>query len=316
MAFDPIADTTYAFNKLREREKARTEAAQRAKGGLPVMTPDAIRQAALEDNGYETPELNDRLYLHFKGYRRIENLEPYTAVKALWLGSNGLQKIENIGHMTQLRCLFLQQNLIQSVSGLDSLDNLVQLDLSNNRIATLSGLAQLPALHTLNVSKNALQDSQGIDHLQRCRALTNLDVTANTLAGAGILSVLQAIPCLVALSANGNPFIADTPHFRKTLITTMPALRYLDRPIFEGERVAATAWARGGAEAETAARADFQAAQRQRDRDQLSEFRTWQADQRRKKQEEIAARRAAGLPDVVEPSPEDVEVAQGEVSVE
>ncbi|CAN0436630.1 unnamed protein product, partial [Hapterophycus canaliculatus] len=39
------------------------------------------------------------LYLHFKGYRTIQNLEPYTSLKALWLGGNGLSEIQGISHL-------------------------------------------------------------------------------------------------------------------------------------------------------------------------------------------------------------------------
>jgi hypothetical protein len=42
---------------------------------LPFMNQKTLLEAAIEQGGYETPELNDKLYLHFKGYRRIENLE-------------------------------------------------------------------------------------------------------------------------------------------------------------------------------------------------------------------------------------------------
>ena len=48
---------------------------------LPVMSKSELQKVALEHDGYATPYLNDTLYLHFKGYRRIENLEEYTGLK-------------------------------------------------------------------------------------------------------------------------------------------------------------------------------------------------------------------------------------------
>jgi len=54
------------------------------------MTPEAVKDACLKHNGFETPSLNSSLYLHFKGFPRVENLEPYTEAKALWLESNGM----------------------------------------------------------------------------------------------------------------------------------------------------------------------------------------------------------------------------------
>lgn len=39
------------------------------------------------------------LLLFRQGYRKIQNLEPYTSLKALWLGGNGLSVIQGIGHL-------------------------------------------------------------------------------------------------------------------------------------------------------------------------------------------------------------------------
>ena len=35
--------------------------------GVPRMTPTALKLACLDNEGFETPALNDKLYLHFKG---------------------------------------------------------------------------------------------------------------------------------------------------------------------------------------------------------------------------------------------------------
>ena len=85
------------------------------------MTPEVLLKSCVDNEGYETPSLNDQLYLHFKGFRRIENLEEYTDLKALWLESNGIEKLENLDHLSKLRCLYVQQNLIQRIENMQNL---------------------------------------------------------------------------------------------------------------------------------------------------------------------------------------------------
>jgi dynein assembly factor 1 len=62
---------------------------------------------------YMTPSLNDILYLHFKGFSRIENLHDYVNLKVLYLEGNCIEEIINLHKLTKLRCLYLHQNLLK-----------------------------------------------------------------------------------------------------------------------------------------------------------------------------------------------------------
>jgi Leucine rich repeat len=147
------------------------------------MTPERIVKSCRDTDGFETPELNDKLYLHFGGFRRIENLEPYVNLKALWLEGNGLTKIEGLGTLSQLRSLFLGQNNISKIEGLEGCPLLVTLDLRHNMIAKVEGLRHLTSLVSLNLAKNALSTPASIAELQYCPSLATLDITQNELPG-------------------------------------------------------------------------------------------------------------------------------------
>ena len=140
-----------------EKERKRLDALSKDNaGGLPEMSAAEVKLSCLENNGYENPILNEKLFLHFRGFKKIDNLAPYTACKALWLDSNGLDTIENLDALAQLRCLYMSKNLIARVDGLACLQELVILDLSYNRLTHLANLSCCPKLQTLNVARNCL----------------------------------------------------------------------------------------------------------------------------------------------------------------
>ena len=114
------------------------------------MTKEWLKQHCKEQGYYTTPSLNDKLFLHFKGFDRIQNLEEYTGLKSLFLEGNALEDLEGLEECKELRCLFAQQNQIFAISpGLP--ESLSTLNVSNNNIARLENIAQLPDLQTLQV---------------------------------------------------------------------------------------------------------------------------------------------------------------------
>ena len=268
---------------------------ERDESGVALMTPTTLQCIALDNNGFETPALNDKLYLHFKGFRKIENLGAYENLKCLWLESNGIETIENLDHLRKLKCLYLQQNVISRMVGIEGLKNLTVLHLGNNRISKIEGIQALKQLTNLNVSHNALKTPEDVAELRGHCRLSNLDISANDISSADTLDVFQAIPNLSVLLLKGNPIVRSTKHYRKTVLVNMPKLAYLDeRPVFELDRVCANAWAEGGADAEKTARKEFNEAKKASAQQHTSRWREWKKEQREKRLKQIEEAKKEG----------------------
>jgi len=52
---------------------------------MAEMTPKLLKKICIDHKGYGTPYLNEKLYLQCKGWGRIQGLDEYTGLRALWL---------------------------------------------------------------------------------------------------------------------------------------------------------------------------------------------------------------------------------------
>lgn len=236
----------------------------------PRMTKIFLKNHCKQNKLYSTPCLNDTLYLHFKGFTTIENLEEYTGLKCLWLESNGLQRIENLDAQTDLRCLFLQQNLIYKLENLEHLQKLCTLNVSNNYIHIIENISCLPDLSTLQIAHNRLETMEDVKHLSQCLAISVLDISHNLLNDPEVISVLEAMPELRVLNLMGNKVVRNIPNYRKTIILRLKQLTFLDdRPVFPKDRACAEAWAVGGLEGERKEREQWETRERRKIQDSL-----------------------------------------------
>ncbi|XP_035642999.1 dynein axonemal assembly factor 1 isoform X2 [Oncorhynchus keta] len=271
IAFSNISATS---SKL-EVDKLIQAQQQEEKDSGPRMTKTFLKDHCKQNKLYMTPRLNDTLYLHFKGFSTIENLEEYTGLKCLWLECNGLQRIQNLQAQTDLRCLFLHQNLIHNLENLEPLSKLCTLNVCNNYICTIENIACLPDLGTLQIAHNKLQTVGDVEHLSQCLSLSVLDMPHNLLDDPDILTVLERMPELRVLNLMGNEVIKKIPYYRKTMIIHLKQLTYLDdRPVFPKDRACAEAWGTAGPEGERRERESWQTQERRKIQDSLDTMAT------------------------------------------
>ncbi|XP_034143257.1 dynein assembly factor 1, axonemal [Esox lucius] len=290
---------------------------EKVKDSGPRMTKQVLKEHCKQNKLYATPRLNDTLYLHYKGFSTIENLEEYTGLKCLWLECNGLQRIQNLQAQTDLRCLFLHQNLIHKLENLEPLSKLCTLNVCNNYIRTIENIGCLPDLGTLQIAHNKLQTVGDIEHLSQCFSISVLDMSHNLLDDPEILTVLEKMPDLRVLNLMGNEVVKKIPSYRKTLIIRLKQLTYLDdRPVFPKDRACAEAWGAGGPKAELRERELWKTRERKKIQDCLDAIATIRDQPRERRrlreQQERGECETPTTPEVESPSEENQSSSQKE----
>eukprot|EP00756_Hemistasia_phaeocysticola_P018586 Hpha_TRINITY_DN15606_c1_g11::TRINITY_DN15606_c1_g11_i1::g.100727::m.100727/K19750/DNAAF1, LRRC50, ODA7; dynein assembly factor 1, axonemal len=220
------------------------------------MTQEVISKIQKDKGFYRSPELNETLYLHYKGFERINGLSEFVNARCIWLEGNCFADIEGFeGLEESLRQLYLQENMIREIKGLSHLKNLVSINLSNNMITRIQGLSELPQLKTIHLKQNRIKKYEDVEHLLECTALQAVDLTDNLIDDERCVEIFAAMPELLTLYTHKNPFTGKVKPYRKTLLGRCEKLRYLDdRPVFADERREVTAWMSGGTDAEKAER--------------------------------------------------------------
>lgn len=211
------------------------------------MNKAVLQKICKDQDLYRTPELNDKLYCNFKGFKSISSdLGLYQGLRALFLEGNAIEDISNFPELPELKCLYLQQNLISDLNGIQILHNLDTLNLSHNKIRKIEFISQCPNLKTLIMTNNELKSLDDIKELRLCHNLQTIDLQNNKIDDIHILEIFEDLNDLKCLYVKGNSVVSKIKNYRKTFIVKLRHLCYLDdRPVFENERRTSVAWSKG-----------------------------------------------------------------------
>jgi len=169
---------------------------------------------------YRTFELNEKLYLHFKGFNKLENMHLFPELKCLYFEGNGLRSMLGLEACPQMRTLNVHENIITKMEGLQTMIDLRTLQVSDNCIQKIEGMAMCTKLITLymknnNVGRGGLDDLRG---LLECPSIEVVDLQNNEIHDETCLEeIFMKMPALKVLYLFKNDCTKRIKNYRKTI---------------------------------------------------------------------------------------------------
>ncbi|KAL3642951.1 hypothetical protein CASFOL_013766 [Castilleja foliolosa] len=161
--------------------------------------------------------------------RVMENLQTLSSLQELWLGRNRIRAIDLCG-LKCIKKLSLQSNRLTSMAGLEECVALEELYLSHNGIAKMEGLSTLVNLRVLDVSSNKLTDVNHIDNLAKIEDLWLNDNQIKSLDNIAE-AVASSREKLTTIYLERNP-CASSPNYISTLRQIFPNIQQVDSEMF------------------------------------------------------------------------------------
>jgi hypothetical protein len=135
------------------------------------ITEDLI----IKENGAEEPQDRVSLNLGYCGIAKIERLEQYCNVQALYLQSNQISQIEGLEALVSLQFLALHDNAIWKLEGLQGLTLLHFLDVRDNQLSRIDFDEVPKSLLIFKVLGNPILEPYVVEARKRLPLLARLD---------------------------------------------------------------------------------------------------------------------------------------------
>ena len=167
-------------------------ATPRQLASLERLGADALDE--LRDAGALTSSM---LAFHGK-LRSTRDVQQFTKLRRLDLGGNCVRRVGDLTMLGELRELVLSGNAIEGLDDLRGVSaKLETLELQHNAICTLGeSIGGLTRLRTLRLESQAGGGLRSVAPLRRCKGLTELDLSVNSLTSIDGLHDLNALTSL------------------------------------------------------------------------------------------------------------------------